>query len=167
MPSIRLICLSAVFGLAFNAGAQALETGQPPPACALKTFREGDALDLAQLKGKVVYVDFWASWCVPCSQSMGFLDGMRKQFKDQGLEVVGINLDENREDAEGFLERYPVKFTQTVDTEGECPNLFGVKAMPSSYLIDRKGIVRHVLLGYRTGDNDEIRSKIQALLAEP
>ena len=167
MPSIRPAFLSAILCLAFSAGVPALETGQPPPSCALKTFQDDAPLDLAQYKGKVVYVDFWASWCGPCSQSMGFLDQMHQQFKPQGFEVVGVNVDENREDALEFLKRYPVKFTQTVDGDGQCPGRFGVQAMPSSYLIDRKGIVRHIQLGYRTSENEAIRGKVQALLAEP
>ena len=167
MPSIRLTCFTAMLCLAFSADAPALEKGQPPPACALKTFHGDAPVDLAQYQGKVIYLDFWASWCGPCSQSMGFLDQMQQQFKAQGFEVVGVNVDENREDAQEFLNRYPVKFTQTVDGDGQCPGRFGVQAMPSSYLIDRKGIVRHIQLGYRVGENEEIRSRVQALLAEP
>ena len=166
MPSIRLASVTAFLCLAFSVGAQALEAGQPPPACALKTFQGDAPFDLAQFKGKVVYLDFWASWCGPCSQSMGFLDELHKQLKPQGFEVVGVNLDETHEDALEFLKRYPVNFTQTIDGDGQCPVRFGVQAMPSSYLIDRKGVVRHIQLGYRASENAEIRSKVQALLAE-
>ncbi|MDD5034469.1 MAG: TlpA disulfide reductase family protein, partial [Methylococcaceae bacterium] len=99
-------------------------------------------------------------------QSLPFLDEMHGQLKHQGFEVLGVNLDENRPDAEEFLSKYPIHFISAVDPVGECPKLFGVEAMPSSYLIDRHGKVRHVLLGFHNGERGEIRAKIQGLLAE-
>lgn len=156
-----------LLAFAFAASAQAAQVGKPPPQCNLKALADDAPVDLSQFKGKVVYVDFWASWCGPCSQSMGFLDSLNKKLGPEGFAVVGINVDENRSDADAFLTRYPVKFTQVMDADGQCPGKFEVKAMPSSYLIDRKGIVRHIQLGYRTSENEEIQAKIKAVLAEP
>jgi len=80
--------------------------------------------------------------------------------------VVAINLDENREDAELFLKKHPVDITIAQNTDGQCPSLFGVQAMPSSYLIDKKGKIRHIQLGFHGTEKDEIRQKIQGLLNE-
>jgi thiol-disulfide isomerase/thioredoxin len=115
---------------------------------------------------KVVYMDFWASWCGPCGQSLPFLNELQSQMKNQGLEVVAVNLDENRQDADEFLAKHPVGLTIAADPEGHCPNAYGVQAMPSSFLIDRHGKVRHIHLGFRPGDRDGLRNHIAALLAE-
>lgn len=166
MLSVKATVSTALFCFAIAQPAAAVEAGQAPPSCALKTLRGDKPLNLAQYKGKVVYLDFWASWCGPCAQSMGFLDSLQSQFGTQGFEVVGVNVDENRQDAEDFLSTHPVKFTLAADADGQCPGRFGVQAMPSSYLIDRHGVIRHVQLGFHIGEEEEIRAKVQALLAE-
>lgn len=143
----------------------ALEVGATVPDCQLKNMADSRALTLSQ-PGKVVYVDFWASWCGPCAQSMPFLNTINEQYKNQGLQVIAVNLDENREDADAFLKDHPVNVTLASNEDGQCPVLFGVQAMPSSYIIDKKGKVRHVHLGFHTSDAADIREKIQKLLAE-
>jgi peroxiredoxin len=144
----------------------AVGAGDEAPRCALKTFKDGAPLDLSQYRGKVVFLDFWASWCGPCAHSMPFLDEMQARYKSSGFEVVGVNLDEERADADHFLEQHPIHFAAVSDPSGECPQRYGVPAMPSSYLIDRQGKIRHVLLGFRDGEREETRAKIQALLEE-
>lgn len=166
MPSFNVNVFAAILCFAIAPSAGAVETGQLPPSCALQTLRGGKPLDLAQYKGKVVYLDFWASSCGPCVQSMEFLDGLQKQFKTQGLEVVSVNLDENKQDAEDFLLDHPVKFTLAADADSQCPRLFGVKDMPASYVIDRRGVIRHVQRGFHAGEEEDIRAIVQALLAE-
>lgn len=165
MPPLKALFVAAALCVATRS-ALAVDAGQAPPSCPLKTFRNGKPVNLAQYKGKVVYLDFWASWCSPCSQSMGFMEGLQNQLGPQGFEVIGVNVDENRQEAEDFLAGHPVKFTLAADTDGQCSKLYGIQVMPSTYLIDRKGAVRHVLLGFRLGDSAEIREKVQALLAE-
>lgn len=159
-----LLSLSA--GIAALPVVNAVETGQPAPTCPVKTFDDKGMLDLSKYKGKVVYMDFWASWCLPCAKSFPFMNELQQELSPRGLEVVAINLDEKRQDAETFLARYPAGFTVAADPEGRCPALFEVKGMPSSYLIDRQGTVRHVHLGFRTEDQPKIRAHIEALLAE-
>jgi len=144
---------------------QAIEPGKPAPSCDLKKLSDNEVVRLS-VPGKVSYVDFWASWCGPCTESIPFLNEIQQQYQAQGLDVIGINLDENREDAESFLIKHPAAITIAQNADGQCPALFGVQAMPSSYLIDRKGKIRHVQLGFHTAETVEIHQKIQALLNE-
>jgi thiol-disulfide isomerase/thioredoxin len=146
--------------------AMASETGSKAPACALTELGGSQAINLQQFLGKVVYVDFWASWCGPCAKSFPFLNDMHGKFKDQGLQIVGVNLDENPDDAKAFLAKYPASFTVVADKEEQCAKSFEVKAMPSSYVIDRKGIVRKIHLGFRAGEAEELKVLVEQLLAE-
>ncbi len=148
-----------------STSALAIEVGATPPQCNLKQLSDGKALQLA-VPGKVVYVDFWASWCGPCAQSMPFLNEISTRYQSEGLEVIGVNLDENRQDALAFLEKHPVNITLAQNEDGQCPSLFGVQAMPSSYIIDRQGKVRHILLGFHSSESADVRQKVQQLLSE-
>jgi len=159
--------LSAVsLGLIFQANADAIETGQGVPNCTLAPVGGEERYDLRRFHGKVLYVDFWASWCPPCAQSFPFMNQLDRELRDRGLQVVAINLDEKSDDAYGFLAQHPAQFTVALDGGGSCPQNFGVKAMPSTYLIDRKGIVRHVHLGFRPGEAEQLRTVVEQLLAE-
>jgi thiol-disulfide isomerase/thioredoxin len=147
--------------LVFAAGV-----GSPMPACNVSPIGESQSSDLSQYKGQVIYVDFWASWCGPCAKSFPFLNEMHKQLKGQGLQIVGVNLDENPDEAKAFLAKYPASFTVVADVSKQCAKDFGVKAMPSSYIIDRKGVVHHVHLGFRPGEAKELRVLVEKLLGE-
>lgn len=144
----------------------AAETGGAAPGCALTAIGDASPVDPQQFLGKVVYVDFWASWCGPCAKSFPFLNQLHGELKDKGLQVIGVNLDENPEDAKAFLANYPVNFMVAADSGEQCARKFDVKAMPSSYIIDRKGIVRHVHLGFRSGEAKALRELVEELLAE-
>jgi thiol-disulfide isomerase/thioredoxin len=143
------------------------EETRPAPPCNLKQMETDEPYDLDQFRGKVLYVDFWASWCGPCVKSFPFLNKLDRDLKEQGLEVVGINLDENLEDASAFLARHPARFRIAVDPDKSCPRDFGVQGMPTSYLIDRQGMIRFVHPGFRPGEASQLRSIIEQLLNEP
>lgn len=146
--------------------ATAVEAGSQAPNCALTPVGGAQHYDLRQFHGKVVYVDFWASWCGPCTKSFPFLNKLDHELRDRGLQVIAVNMDETAQDAQNFLAAYPANFTVAADTSGQCAKDFGVKAMPSSYLVDRNGVIRHVHLGFRPGEAEEVRTLIEQLLAE-
>ena len=154
---ITIICLHTI--------ATAVEVKSTMPACKISPLGENKTEDLQQYKGQVVYVDFWASWCVPCAHSFPFLNELHQEFKDKDLQIVGINMDENVEDAKAFLAKTPAQFNIVADTSAQCAKDFDVEAMPSSYLIDRKGVVHHVHQGFRSEDIKELRVLVEDLLA--
>ena len=153
------------FFLIFTTASSAIEIGSPAPNCDLKEVYSGTPVELTK-PGKVLYVDFWASWCGPCEQSMPFLDQINTELKAKNFEVIAINLDETKEDAEQFLKNHKVNFTVAMNPDNQCPNSYGVLAMPSSYLIDKQGKIRFIQLGFRTEEKAELRAKIEKLLAE-
>ncbi|MEI2657076.1 MAG: TlpA disulfide reductase family protein [Nitrosomonas sp.] len=136
------------------------------PTCSLTTLEGAPAHNLQELKGKVVYMDFWASWCPPCIKSFPFLNELENQLKEQGLQVIGVNLDEKVADAQAFLDSHPVDFSIVADPSKQCAKSFEVMAMPTSYLIDRKGNIRHIHRGFRSGETEELRALISQLLIE-
>jgi thiol-disulfide isomerase/thioredoxin len=113
-----------------------------------------------------VLVDFWASWCVPCKTSFPALDVLFLQYQARGLEVLAINLDERRKDADTFLAAHPHTMPVLFDPKGESPLAFGVKGMPTSFLIDRAGAVRFTHMGYTGNVDAAYRTEISQLLSE-
>jgi len=164
---IKWLLSVVVFCFAMTLSALAQSDSDVPSSCMLTTLDGVPAHNLQALQGKVVYVDFWASWCPPCVKSFPFLSQLDHDLKDQGLQVIGINLDEKIADAETFLTNYPVNFEIALDTDKQCAKDFGVVAMPSSYLIDRKGVIRHVHQGFRPSEAKDLRLAIEYLLSEP
>ncbi len=146
--------------------AHALHEGQATPQCPSALTDKGQKLDLTAYKGKVLLIDFWATWCGPCQKSMPFLNSLRNQHQREGFEVVAINVDEDSEIAREFLQAHPVDYPMAFDPKGECPAQFNVEAMPSSFFIDKTGKVRKVHLGYRDDDQAAIGKLVSTLLAE-
>lgn len=167
MKKIKL-SLSAI-GLLFlfttNLSAEHLQ--QVSSSCALTTLDGKPAHDLQELRGKVVYMDFWASWCPPCVKSFSFLNQLDHELKDKGLHVIGINLDEKVADAQDFLAKNPVDFSIVADLSKQCAKGLEVMAMPTSYLIDRKGNIRHIHQGFRPDESEKLRALITQLVMEP
>lgn len=152
--------------LLLPAAALALQTGDVAVNCQA-TLADGEKnLDLSAYKGKVILIDFWATWCPPCKKSMPFLNNFRNEKQTDGFEIIAINVDENTEEAKQFLTNNPVDYLIAFDSNGNCPSAFDVKAMPSSYLVDKTGKIRLVHLGFRDGDETIIREHVTKLLAE-
>jgi len=146
--------------------AQAVEVGAPVPDCALPLMTRAGSEDLRALRGGVVFVDFWATWCGRCVESFGFLDALQRELGGDGLSVVAVNVNENPDDARAFAVKHPVSFALAFDRGGRCAREFSVQGMPSSYLVDRNGVIRVVHLGFRLGERDELRDRVRELLAE-
>jgi thiol-disulfide isomerase/thioredoxin len=144
--------------------AAAAAPGDPAPAFTLPTAT-GETVALDKLKGRVVYVDFWASWCGPCRRSFPWMNELVQKYGPAGFTVVGVNVDKRRPDAEKFLQQTPATFTIVYDPAGKTPEAYGVKGMPSSYLVDASGKVVAVESGFRDEQKAEFEARIKTLLA--
>ena len=133
-------------------------------ATATPAAENANRLDLAQFEGKVVVVDFWASWCVPCRRSFPWLNEMNRKYAGEGLVIVGVNLDEERGEADAFLEEFPADFMIYFDESKDLAHEFDVIAMPSSYLIGRDGEIVKRHFGFKVKQQDEYEAAIIAAL---
>ncbi len=159
------ILLALCLCLPLWAQAAGVAVGQPAPAVNLAALPEG-TVSLEALRGKVVYLDFWASWCGPCRVSFPQLDAIRQELGDQGFEVLAISVDEEKADAMGFLAELPVSYLVAHDPSGATPSAWGILGMPTGYLIDREGVVRDIHQGYKKSDGEKLRKAIIELLGE-
>jgi len=141
----------------------AVAVGEAAPAFTLPNAA-GQNVDLDKLRGSVVYVDFWASWCSPCKRSFPWMNEMTRKYGPKGLTIVAINVDKKREDAEKFLRLAPAEFTVVYDPAGKAPAAWQVRAMPSSYLVDASGKVVLVESGFKDERKDEVEERIRAAL---
>ena len=119
---------------------------------------------LAEYRGHVVWLDFWASWCGPCRQSFPWMQRVQGRFADRGLLVVAVNLDHERKDADRFLAAFPHDFSIRFDSAGTWPTSMQVKAMPTSFLLDSEGDVVYTHAGFNPADEAKYESEIEQLL---
>lgn len=152
---------TAVLALGCIGAAQAADLA---PKFSLPTA--AGTIELESLRGKTVYVDFWASWCGPCRQSFPWMNEMRRRYADKGLVIVTINLDKDRKPADLFLTEYPAEFIVAYDPAGDTARAYQVKGMPSSYLIDRAGYIQYRHIGFRTAATEDMESRIKSSLAQ-
>ena len=138
------------------ASAFAIAPGDTPPALPDNV--------LAAHKGKAIYVDFWASWCGPCKQSFPWMNAMQDKYGAKGLQVIAVNVDAKRADADRFLLKTPATFQIVYDAKGDSARSYAVKAMPTSLLIDRNGRVSYVHAGFRDEDRADLEAKINDAL---
>jgi thiol-disulfide isomerase/thioredoxin len=159
-PGLLLLALTLHSGLSF-----ATDVGQPVPDC----HSESSSILIvnpSQFSGKVVLIDFWATWCPPCIQSIPFFNKLTAELQSQKFEILAVNVDEDKATIDDFLKQHPIDYPTVFNPTGECPQAFEVKAMPSSFLIDKKGIVRKIFLGFRDSDQSAIKAEITHLLSE-
>jgi peroxiredoxin len=159
LPALALLALAS--GLAVSASAP--QTAAPDftlPA------RSGGQVRLEELKGQVVMINFWATWCGPCRQEMPLLEQIHAKYEPLGFTMLGVNVEPDSAEAEKWLKGVPVSFPILFDRENAVSARFGVEAMPSSVLIDREGRVRHVHRGYKPGDEAVYADLIRGLVKE-
>lgn len=126
----------------------------------------GKPVSLADLKGQVVLINFWASWCGPCRQEMPILDQLYRSYQPAGFTLVGVNVEPNAADAQKFLKSTPVSFPILFDPTSAVSMLYQVSGMPSTIIVDRTGKIRYVHHGYKPGDEGEYLDQIRALTQE-
>jgi thiol-disulfide isomerase/thioredoxin len=134
--------------------------GSPAPAFSLPG--PAGTVSLDSLRGRVVYVDFWASWCEPCRRSFPWLNALRERYADRGLTIVAVNLDKDRGAADAFLQRFPASFLVAYDPAGKTAEKYRVSAMPSSFLVGPTG----ALLSSHAGFDPRRTGTIEALIQE-
>lgn len=124
-------------------------------------------LDLDAYKGKVVYIDFWASWCGPCKQSFPWMKAMHDKYGKEGLVILAVNVDQEKKKADDFLKEFTPAFPVLFDSTGTLATQFKVQTMPSSYMLDRSGKPRFRHLGFHDAKRDVYEKEIHHLLSEP
>ena len=160
---VALLPLLLLFALPGSAGSRAAASAQ---AVDFDLPTRSGHLSLASLRGKVVLVDFWASWCGPCRQSFPWLSAISTRYVDRGLVVVGVNLDKDRAKADEFLRLFTPPFPVAFDSAGKSAEAFNVTVMPSSFLVDRDGHVAYVHPGFEEKDTQPFVRRIEEVLAK-
>ena len=127
---------------------------------------KGDNIRLAEQRGNVVMLNFWASWCGPCKQEMPLLDELHKRYSRAGFTIIGVNVERDTEAAKRLLRDIPVSFPVLFDTESVASKLYDVSAMPTTVMIDRDGNIRHLHKGFKPGYENEYRKQIKQLIRE-
>ena len=151
--------------LSLSLPALAGPTGGPAPAFTLAS-RAGQDVSLAQYKGQVVMLNFWASWCGPCRQEMPLLESIYRKYGKMGFTMIGVNVEPDSNAANEWLKATPVTFPILYDRDSKVSKLYDVAGMPSTVIIDRTGKLRVLHRGYKPGDENEYLDSIRTLIRE-
>jgi thiol-disulfide isomerase/thioredoxin len=164
--ALALLCSAgAALLVPAASAAPSIAPGAPAPGFQLPSSGSGP-LALSDLKGQVVLINFWASWCGPCRQEMPVLEQLYRKYKPAGFTLLGVNVEPKSGDALGFLKGTPVSFPILFDTTSKVSTLYEVTGMPSTVILDRKGNVRYVHHGYKPGEEGEYLDQIRTLMRE-
>lgn len=160
-----LLCLALLVPSGESLAADAPhQAGKPVPDFTLPALAGDERYTLSDFQGQVVYLDFWASWCGPCRLSLPALNDLYRELGPKGFTVIAVNVDAYRDEAADFLASYPVDYPVLRDGDRALPKQFGVKGMPTAFLIDQQGQLVGVHEGFRKGDADKLRRKVMHLL---
>jgi peroxiredoxin len=152
---------------ALSVSLPALAGSSPAPAPAFTlASRAGQDVSLAQYKGQVVMINFWASWCGPCRQEMPLLESIYKKYNKMGFTMIGVNVEPDSNAANEWLKATPVSFPILYDRDSKVSKLYDVAGMPSTVIIDRTGKLRVLHRGYKPGDENEYLDSIRTLIRE-
>jgi len=159
--SLSILIAAAVVVLPVLAGEL---TGVAPDFRLQK--RGGGEVSLSELRGEVVMINFWATWCGPCREEMPHLEALHQRYQDLGFTLLGVNVEQDSRLSDKFLAETPVTFDILFDPENRVSELYDVIAMPSTVLVDREGNLRFIHHGYKAGYESEYQSQVRALLRE-
>jgi peroxiredoxin len=137
--------------------------GQPAPDLSLKDL-SGNEVSLASFKGKTVLLNFWATWCPYCRKERAELNTLHAEYKDRGLVIVSVSIDRSLEKLKRYMKEMPAEFIVLSDTEGSSAGSYEIMGLPTSYMIDSKGIVRHKNTGYKKWTSSSSRKIINDLV---
>lgn len=161
-----MIRFIAVFGfLLLVLNVQAGTISGPAPDFTLKS-NSGKNIRLSDLRGQVVMINFWASWCGPCRQEMPILDDLYKRYSKLGFTLIGVNVEQDSSKANAYLKDIPVSFPILYDTANQTSKLYNVNAMPTTVMVDRNGNMRFIHHGYKPGYENDYKKQIKALIRE-
>jgi peroxiredoxin len=160
----RRLAIAALLAATLPAVA-ALQASAPAPDFTLRSM-DGPNLRLAEQRGRVVMVNFWATWCGPCRQEMPHLNKLYDKYRDSGFVLLGVNIDDNARAATDLATKLGLRFPVLLDTDKSVSRLYDLGSMPATVLIDRDGKVRHLHRGYREGYEITYEQQVRALLKE-
>ena len=161
---LKCACLMVLIGVACGGPQPASAAGPELEVPGIKLVAGRSSPILTEYRGKVVLLDFWASWCATCKVSLPFLDRMQRKYAARGLQVLTVNVDTERSAADALLKKLNPSFSVVFDPEGKLPEAFGIQSMPTSFLIDREGAVQEKHEGFRESHEHAIESEILRLL---
>lgn len=174
----RVIMAGAALALALMATTTAqalLSEGKNAPSFKLTSI-DGKTVSLSDLRkdparkgaNRVVLLDFWATWCPPCRKATPHLQKLHEKYGNKGLVVVGLALDKGgADDVKPFVKKHKLTYTILVDSSSKVARQYGVRGIPTAYIIDKKGVIRNIHVGYSPGLEKDLEKEVQALLNEP
>jgi thiol-disulfide isomerase/thioredoxin len=162
---IAAAAMTMLPGMGSTTPAAVLAMGAAAPGFQLDSLA-GKAVNLNDFRGKVVLLNFWASWCGPCRKEMPILEQLHKQYQSKGVTLVGVNVEPDSADAMKMLKSVPVSFPILFDRSSAVSKLYQVEGMPNTVILDRKGKVRFIHRGYKPGEENEYLDQIRALVRE-
>jgi len=151
---MRLIILGVIFvGIsvalynAFIKDTAAVQANELAPDFILKTLEDNQEFQLSKQQGKGIVLNFWGTWCAPCREEMPALEKMSQEFKDKGVEVIGVNIGESDVTVESFRDTYHITFPILMDRKREITQLYEIGPIPTTYFIDPDGVVKKIVIG--------------------
>lgn len=160
MASLSIVLLVSTIGRADIPGGI-----RKAPDFTLKSSR-GHNLKLSELRGRVVLINFWATWCTPCKEELPFFNALYRRYQSLGLEVLGVNIDKVPAQATQMSAALGLSFPVLFDPAGTTSNLYQIRTMPTTFLVAKDGTLRHVHWGFGPTDPDRYESEIRSLLKE-
>lgn len=162
-----IVCVFVVFVLLMGS-MSVVEGGTDPkkaPDFTVKSL-SGKNIKLSELRGHVVVINFWATWCTPCKKELPFFNQLYGKYKSLGLEILGVNIDKKSSEAEGMSSALGLTFPVLLDPDGKVSGLYRIRSMPTTYLVAKDGTVRHIHWGFGPSEPDRYETEIRSLLKE-